>query len=160
MAAGQTHIIANYIQSMANNSPADKWASDTIKCALITASTTPSITDSNPTWGAAGAQNYSTNEVAAGGTYSAGGFTLTGNTVTGGGTATISLNTTSPISWAANAGNPTNARWAIFYDNTTANKEVLGFADLGASTSLVPGLQMNVNGVASGVQPLLQGTGT
>jgi len=112
---------------MANNSPADKWTSDSIKCALVTSTLTPLLTDSNPTWGAAGAQNYSTNEVTAGGLYTAGGFTLTGNTATGGGTATISLNTTSPISWAANAGNPTTARWAIFYDNTTANKEVLGY---------------------------------
>lgn len=159
MAAGQTHIIAAYIQSMANNSPADKWASDTIKAALITSSTTPSITDSNPTWGAGGAQNYSTNEVAAGGNYTTGGFTLTGNTVTISG-AVVSLNTTSPISWAANASNPTTARWLIVYDNTTTNKEVLGYMDLGAVTSLVPGLQININGVATGVQPLLQGTGT
>jgi len=159
MAAGQTHIIANYILSMANNSPADKWTSDTIKCALVTSSTTPAITDSNPTWGAAGAQNYSTNEVVAGGTYVAGGFTLTGNTATLSG-AVVSLNTTSPISWAANASNPTTARWAIFYDSTTANKEVLAYMDLGAITSLVPGLQININGVASGVQPLLQGTAT
>lgn len=157
MAAGDTHLIANYIKSMANNSPADKWGSDTIKVALITSTTTPSITDSNPTWGAAGAQNYSTNEVAAGGNYVAGGVALTGTTVTQAG-AVVSLNATSPISWAANASNPTNARWAIVYDNTTVNKEVLGFIDLGAVTSLVSGLQININNVASGTQPMFNGT--
>jgi hypothetical protein len=159
MAAGATHIIANYIQSMANNSPADKWGSDTIKLALVTTSTTPSITDSNPCWGSGGSQNYSTNEVTPGGNYSAGGVTLAGCTVTQSG-AVVSLNATSPSSWAANASNPTNARWGIIYDSTTANKEVLGYLDLGTATSLVPGLQVNWNGVASGTQPILQGTGT
>ena len=159
MSAGQTHVIGTYIQSMANNSPADKWGSDTIKLALITSTTTPSITDTNPTWGAAGGVNYSTNEVTAGGNYTAGGVSLTGTTVTISGAVT-SLNATSPSSWAANASNPTNARWGIIYDSTTANKEVLGFLDLGAVTSLVPGLQINWNGVSSGTQPILQGTAT
>lgn len=159
MAAGHVTPMTSYIQWMALNSPADKWGSDTIKCGLVTVTTTPNNQDSNACWGAGGAQNYSTNEVAAGGTYTAGGFTLTGNTVTQA-TNVVSLNTTSPISWAANGANPTNARWGIVYDNTTANKEVLGFIDLGAATSLVPGLQINVNGVSSGVQPMFQGTAT
>lgn len=159
MAAGDTKLIANYIKSMANNSPADKWASDAIKVGLVTVTTTPSISDSNPCWGAGGAQNYSTNEVTAGGNYAAGGVALAGLTVTQAGAA-VSLNATSPIAWAANAGNPTNARWAIVYDNTTANKEVLGYIDLGAATSLVPGLQININSVNSGTQPLFTGTST
>jgi len=157
MATGTTTLIANYIQSMALNSPADKWGSDAIKIALITSTTTPNKADSNPTWGAAGAQNYSTNEVTAGGNYTAGGAAMSGTTVTQASNV-VSLNATSPITWAANASNPTNARWAIIYDNTTANKEVLGFIDLGAVTSLVPGLQINFNGVGSGTQPVFQGT--
>jgi hypothetical protein len=159
MSAGQTHIIANYLQSMANNSPADKWGSDTIKFALITSSTTPSITDSNPCWGSGGSQNYSTSEVSAGGNYSAGGVTLSGCTVTQSG-AVVSLNATSPSSWAASGSNPTNARWGIIYDSSTANKEVLVYLDLGSTTSLVPGFQVNWNGVASGTQPIAQGTAT
>lgn len=157
MAAGDTHLIANYIKSMANNSPADKWGSDAIKVGLVTTSTTPSISDSNPCWGAGGAQNYSTNEVTAGGNYAAGGFALSGTAVNQT-TTQVFLDATSPITWAANAGNPTNARWAIFYDNTTANKEVLGFLDLGAVTSLVPGLQINIAGVSSGTQHVFTGT--
>ena len=157
MAAGHMTLIANYVQSMANNSPADKWASDTVNVALITSATTPANTDSNPTWGAAGAQNYSTNEIATAGAYTAGGIALSGKTVTQASNV-ISLNATSPVTWAANASSPANARWAIFYDNTTANKEVLGFLDLGAVTSLVPGLQINFNNVGSGVQPLFQAT--
>src|SRR5271169_5645285 len=137
MATGDTKLMSAYVTSMANNSPADKWGSDQIKVALVTVSTTPSQTDSNPTWGAGGAQNYSTNEVAAGGNYSAGGVVLAGTAVANSTTHT-NLNATSPVSWAANASNPTTARWAIIYDSTTANKEVLGYIDLGVTTSLVP----------------------
>ena len=157
MATGDTHIIANFIKSMANNTPADKWGSDTIKVALVTTSTTPSTSDSDPRWGAGGGQNYSTNEVAAGGNYSAGGVTLSGTTVTQASNV-VNFNATSPITWAANASNPTTARWAIIYDSTTANKEVLGYIDLGGVTSLVSGLQINIAGVASGTQVVFAGT--
>jgi hypothetical protein len=152
-------MIAKYVENMALTGLPDLWASDTLKCALITTATTPSITDSDPRWGAGGSQNYSTNEVTPGGTYTAGGFTLTGNSVTQSGAVT-SLNATSPVSWAANASNPTNARWAIIYDSSDAGLRVLAFIDLGAVTSLVSGLQINLNGVSSGTQPVLQGTAT
>lgn len=157
MAAGDTKLVANYVEAMANLSPAINWDTDVIKVALITSSTTPSNGDSNPCFGAGGAQNYATNEVAAGGNYSAGGATLAGCTVTQS-TTTVSLNATSPISWAANAANPVNARWAVVYDSTLANKEVIGYVDLGGVVSLVPGLQININSVASGTQPMFTGS--
>lgn len=138
---------------------ASLWASDTIKMGIITNAQTPGITDSDPRWGAGGTQNYSTAEVTPGGNYSAGGISLTSPTSTLSG-AVASLNVTSPISLAANASNPTGAFWGIFYDSTDAGKHVFGFIDLGGSLSLVPGLQINVNGVSSGTQPLLQGTAT
>ena len=159
MAVGQTHVSAQFVDNSAQASLASLWGTDTIKCALITSAVTPSITDSDPRWGAGGGTNYSTNEVTAGGNYAAGGFTLTGTTVTLSG-ANTNLNATSPISWAANASNPTNAAWAIFYDSTDAGKRVFGFMDLGGTVSLVPGLQININGVASGTQIVLQGTAT
>jgi hypothetical protein len=70
----------------------------------------------------------------------------------------VTISATSPISWAANAASPTNARWAIIYDNTTANKQVVGYIDLGGVVSLVPGLQININGVSSGSQTLFTGS--
>jgi hypothetical protein len=157
MAAGTVTIITNYVQTMANMTPADKWGSDTIKVALITTSTTPSKTDSNPCYGAGGAQNYATNEIANAGAYTTGGVTLAGCTVTQSSNL-VNLNATSPIDWAANGASPANASGAIIYDRTTANKEVLGFIDLGGVTSLVPGLQINLNGVSSGTQIVFQAT--
>jgi hypothetical protein len=159
MAVGQTHVSAKFVSNMSITGLASLWASDTIKVALITNAQTPGINDSDPRWGAGGSQNYSTAEVTAGGNYAAGGATLAGTTSTLSGAVT-SLNATSPITWAANAGNPTGAYWAIFYDSTDAGKHVFGFMDLAGPVSLVTGLQININGVSSGAQPVFQGTAT
>lgn len=159
MAAGDTHVSAKFVSNMSITSLASLWATNTIKMAIITNAQTPGITDSDPRWGAGGTQNYSTAEVTPGGNYSAGGISLAGTTSTLS-SAVTSLNCTSPISLAANASNPTGAFWGIFYDSTDAGKHVFGFIDLGGSLSLVNGLQINVNGVSSGTQPVLQGTAT
>ena len=159
MAAGDTHVSAKFVSNMSKTALAALWATNTIKMGIITNAQTPGINDSDPRWGAGGTQNYSTAEVTPGGNYSAGGISLAGTTSTLSGAAT-SLNCTSPISLAANASNPTGAYWGIFYDSTDAGKHVFGFIDLGGPLSLVAGLQINVNGVSSGAQPVLQGTAT
>lgn len=159
MAVGQTHVSAKFVSNMSITGLASLWATNTIKMAIITNAQTPGITDSDPRWGAGGAQNYSTAEVTPGGNYGAGGVTLTSPTSTLSGAVT-SLNATSPITVAANASNPTGAYWAIFYDSTDAGKHVFGFMDLAGPVSLVTGLQININGVSSGAQPVFQGTAT
>jgi flagellar capping protein FliD len=157
MAVGQTHISAKFVSNMSLTALASLWATNTVKMAIITNAVTPAVADSDPRWGAGGTQNYSTAEVTAGGNYAAGGVTVTGCTSTLAGAVT-SLNCTSPISVAANASNPTGAYWAIFYDSTDAGKHVFGYMDLAGPVSLVPGLQININGVSSGTQPVFQGT--
>jgi hypothetical protein len=157
MAAGDTKLMANYVEAMANLTPAVNWDTSEIRVALVNSSTTPSNGDSDARFGAGGAQNYSTNELAQAGTYSTGGIVLAGCT-TAQSTTTVVLSATSPISWAANASNPTNARWAIIYDNTVATKDVIGYIDLGGVVSLVPGLQININGVSSGSQTMFTGS--
>ena len=159
MAVGQTHISAKFVSNMTLTSLASLWATNTIKMALATSSLTPDITHSDPRWGAGGSQNYSTNESTPGGNYAAGGISLAGTTSTLA-SAVASLNATSPITLAANASNPTSCAWAIFYDSTDAGKHVFGFMDLGGTISTVTGLQININGVSSGTQPIFQGTAT
>lgn len=159
MSVGQTHVSAKFVSNMSITGLASLWASDTIKVAFITNAVPPTVNDSDPRWGAGGSQNYSSNEVTPGGNYSAGGVTLAGCTSTLSGAVT-SLNGTSPIAVAANASNPTGAYWAVFYDSTDAGKRVFGYMDLAGPVSLVPGLQINLNGVASGTQPVFQGTAT
>lgn len=159
MSAGQTHVSAKFVSNMTLASLASLWGTNTIKMGIITNAAPPSITDSDPRWGAGGAQNYATNEVTPGGNYAAGGIALAGTTSTLAG-AVASLNATSPVALAPDPANPTGAYWGVFYDSTDAGKHVFGFMDLGGPLSLVPGLSINLNGASSGTQPVLQGTAT
>lgn len=159
MSVGQTHVSAKFVANSTLASLASLWGTNTIKVGFITNASPPTVADSDPRWGAGGTQNYATNEVTPGGNYSAGGISLAGTTSTLSG-AVASLNATSPITIAASGSNPTGAFWAVFYDSTDAGKHVFGYMDLGGTTSLVPGLQININGVSSGTQPVLQGTAT
>ena len=159
MAVGQTHISAKFVSNMSLTALASLWATNVVKMGIITNAVPPAVADSDPRWGAGGTQNYATNEVTPGGSYSAGGITVTSPTSSLAGAVT-SLNVTSPITLAANASNPTGAYWGVFYDSTDAGKHVFGYMDLGGPLSLVAGLQININGSASGTQPVFQGTAT
>ena len=103
---------------------------DTIKVALT--STVPAATDAVPTWGAGGTTNESSNEVSAGGGYTAGGETLSGVTWTqSSGTATF--DDTGNVTWTSSAsGDPTNIKTAIIYSDTATNKDCIGFVDMTA----------------------------
>jgi hypothetical protein len=159
MAAGQTHVSAKFVSNMSLTALASLWATNAVKMGIMTNVAPPTVADSDPRWGAGGVQNYATNEVTPGGNYAAGGIAVAGTTSTLVGAVT-SLNATSPLTIAANAANPTGAYWAVFYDSTDAGKHVFGYMDLGGPVSLVSGLQININNVSSGTQPVFQGTAT
>ena len=111
--------------------------SNTWKLAIITTSTTPAETDADPHFGGTGTTDLSTNEVSAGGNYTAGGLTLTSVTFTeSGGTATFD---SANVTMAQNASNPNNGRWGVLYDDTDANKKALGFYDFGAVRDFTTG---------------------
>lgn len=105
-------------------------ATDTIKCALITNAWTPTKGATHPCWGAGGSTNVSTYEVSAGGNYTAGGATCANVSVTENGDYS-EIDFDNPVAWAQDPSNPTNARWAIFYNDSAPNKECIGFYDLG-----------------------------
>lgn len=126
---------------------------DTIKLGLITSSTTPAATTSDGRWGAGGSTNLSTNEVTAGGNYSAGGPTIANNSVTlSSGAAVFDGD---DISISQNGSNPTNARWGIIYNDTDAGKRAIGYLDLGSDTDLSAG-DFSVAWNASGISSLNQ----
>jgi len=129
------------------------WVSDTIRFAFIGAGMTPSVNDSDPRWGAGGVQDYSAFEVY-GGQCPQGGAALTGKTSTLVNNVR-SLNAASPVvAYGSNAGNPSAARYGVYYNVTQANK-VIRFVNLnsGADLSLSPGIQENFNSTGSGTQP-------
>lgn len=83
--------------------------SDTIKCAFVTSSYTPSQ-DNDDFW-----NDVSANEVAATGTYSAGGVTLAGKTVTKDNTDNEGVFDCDDVSVT---GATITARYAVFYKST------------------------------------------
>jgi len=155
MSAGQQVVTVKFALLTALPANPVQWSTDAIYFALMTAAVTPLKTDSDPTWGAAGAQNYSATEVTPGGNYTAGGILLTGTTVTQSSNI-VSYNATSPIIWNGDPANPTNARWGVAYSFTDTGKHVIGIGDLGGVISLLTGLQLKINANLSGTQPMFQ----
>lgn len=124
--------------------------SDTFKYAFITDSVTPTAGMSDPRWGAGGGTNLSTTEVTPGGNYSAGGITLANPTVTLSSSSGVS--DADDVSLAQDGSNPTDARWVIVYNDTSAGKECLAFIDLGSVRDLSDGphnMIWNVLGLSS-----------
>lgn len=123
---------------------------DTFKLGLVDSTLTPVATTADPRWGAGGSTNLSTNEVTAGGNYSANGPTVANPTVT------LSSNQgvfdADDVSIAQNGSNPTNARWGIFYNDTASGKQALFALDLGSDTDLSAGafdVAWNASGIAT-----------
>jgi hypothetical protein len=106
---------------------------DDIKCALITVATVPTAADATPALG-----DYT--QVTAGGNYTAGGTSLgqwsTLITEAGG---TVTFDSATNPTWAQNAGNPTNARYAVVYNDTQAGDPAICFVDLGAVVDMTAG---------------------
>ena len=108
---------------------------DTFKVAFVTLQVggTPTIakTDAVPTWGAGGTTNLSTNEVSAGGGYTAGGDALA--SVTWGQTNGDGVFDAANNVWtSAASGDPATIKTAVFYSDTAANKDCIGFIDMTA----------------------------
>lgn len=117
---------------------------DDIKCALITSATTPTAADATPALG-----DYT--QVSAGGNYSAGGTSLGqwANLITEAG-GTVTFDSATNPSWAQNASNPTNARYAIVYNDTQAGDPAIAFVDLGATVDMTAGA-LTITWNASGI---------
>lgn len=143
MAAGNTYWFVRYLERVFDFQSADFGTTpNTIKCALIKSAANgghdPSVTDAYPTWGAGGSTDLSAAEVTPGGSYVAGGATCAapGSTVS---SATLQIDWSNPPAWAQDGANPTNARWAIFYDSTSTNKDCICWYDLGGDIDMTLG---------------------
>jgi hypothetical protein len=122
---------------------------DTIKVGLTDGSvTTPSATTADPRWGAGGTTNLASEEVTPGGNYASGGAAAANPAVTlTGGLAQFDAD---DVSWAQNASNPTDATWAIIYNDTDAGKRAIGYVDIGGVFDMTTGnlsITWNANGI-------------
>ena len=132
MALGDCGVFDSFIQySFEGNAenPFDLGATpDTIKVAIVDNTTVPATTTADPCWGAGGSTNMSTGEQT-GGSYTAGGLTLSNVAVTNSG-GTIYIDFDDPAGWAQNGSNPTTVYYGIIYSDTATNKNCIGWVDL------------------------------
>lgn len=123
----------------------DFVSTDNIKVALITNATVPAVGDTTPDLG-----DYT--EVTAGGNYAAGGEALNtwGNMLSeAAGTVTFD-DTDASVTWAQHASNPTNAYYAIIYNDTDAGDACIAFIDLGGAVDMTAG-DLTITWDASGI---------
>lgn len=114
------------------------FENDEFKIMLTTSTPIFTATDAVPAYGTGASTDISTFEVS-GGIYVAGGLAISGPTVTRA-TATSTFNDDgSNVSWASDPSNPTEATWAVLYDNTTTLKHAIGFYDLGGNFNMRTG---------------------
>jgi hypothetical protein len=112
-------------------------SADTFKLGLVTSTATPAIADADPRWAAGGSVNFATNQVTPGGNYATGGPSLASVSWTS--VSNVPTFRATDLTINQHASNPTNARWAIIYNDTDASKRALAFVDLGAATDLTLG---------------------
>lgn len=109
---------------------------DVFKFALVNSTTTPTHTTADPRWGAGGTTNFSSNEVSGSG-YTAGGIDVAMSITRAAAVTTINGGTNP--TWTQNGSGPTDIRWGILYNETSAAKYAIGWVDWGAVRSLVDG---------------------
>jgi hypothetical protein len=141
VAQGTVEVFDSFVQySFEGNAenPFDLGATpDVLKCAIVSNAVTPATNTSDPTWGAAGGTNMSTDEES-GGTYTAGGLVLSTVAVTNV-AGVIHLDFDDPATWAQNVGNPTSCYYGIIYSDTATDKNCIGYVDLGGVFNAVTG---------------------
>jgi len=108
-------------------------ASDDIKCAVIDDTVTPSAASATPVLG-------DFTQVTASGTYTTGGTSL-GNlgTLVTEASGTMTFDSGTNPTWAADASNDTDAWWGIVYNDTDGTDRAIGFVELGGPVDMVAG---------------------
>ena len=119
-------------------------AADDIKCAICDNTVTPTAATATPAL-------TDFTQVTAAGTYTTGGTSL-GNlgTVVTEAAGTMTFDSTTNPTWAADASNDVDAYWAIVYNDTDASDSAIAFVDLGGPRDMVAG-SLTVTWNASGL---------
>ena len=111
----------------------------TLRLGIVTTAVVPTVDTADPRWGAGGSTNFSTNQVATGGTSYTGPVAL--GTVTWTQVSNIPTLRAANVSLAQDASGFTNGAYGIIYNDTAAGKQALGWVEIsaGGSASLVSG---------------------
>lgn len=138
MAQGDATLFTQFLVDMGDG--LHDLSSASIHIALVDNTTTPSANTADPRWGAGGTTNFSSNEVTAGGNYTAAGRNISDTSPdnwTSSGT-TVALDF-ADVTWTQNASNPTGAYWGIIYNESDAGKRCVGFVEVGTNLDLTTG---------------------
>ena len=155
MAAGDVHFFNEFLED--EGLKIHNLNTDTVKLGLITSAQTPAEAATDPRWGAGGTVNYSTAEVSeTTGNYAADGPDITNIYSETTGTGTLDA---TDVSIAANANNPTAARWGILYNSTSTGKECIAYIDLGSDIDMTAGL-FTITWAAAGIGTKTSTAGT
>jgi hypothetical protein len=109
-------------------------SSDVLKLGIVTTATVPSISTADPCWGAGGTTNFSTNQVATGGTQYTGPKTLSSVTWTN--VSNVPTLRATDIAMTIDASGFTNGAYGIIYNDTATNKNCLGWVELSSAGTL------------------------
>ena len=128
---------------------------DTLKVGLVTSVVTPALSTAGPHFGGTGTTNFATNQVATGTAYTTGGPSLASVVWTL--VSSVPTLQAAILVIAQDASGFTNARWAIIYNDTDANKRAIAFVDLGSDRSIVAGsLTLDWSGVTNDILTITQ----
>lgn len=121
------------------------WATtDDIKCAVLENTTAPTAADATPALA-----DYT--QVTAAGSYTTGGTSL-GNwdTLSTEAAGTLTFDSATNPTWAANASNTTTAYWGLLYNDTQAGDPAFAYVELGGPVDMQAGsltITWHANGI-------------
>lgn len=138
MAAGDTYFFNQFWEDVGDG--LHNLSSDTFYMGIVTNTTVPATTTTDPRWGAAGTTDFSAVEVTPGGNYSTGGVSLSA-VITDNWSRSTGINTLDfdNVLIGVNASNPTTAYWGIIYNSTDTGKRCVGYIDLGGPVDMTAG---------------------
>jgi len=141
MATGDVTVFEEFADQLGEE--AHNFASDTLKLGLIDNTTPPTAADATPTW-----SDYSGNEVATTGGYTANGETLT--TVSWSEASGVATLDADNVSLSQDGSGFTDAYWGILYNDDNATDMAIAFVELGGPVSEQAG-PVAINWNASGI---------
>ena len=141
MAAGDVTIFQEFANDLGEGH--HSLDTDTLKFGIIDNTAAPTAADATPAWA-----DYSANEVATTGGYTANGETLTSGWAEAAGVGTLQLTS---FTLSQNGSGFTDGYWGIIYNDTAASDQAIGFMELGGPVSeQAADIVVKFNNAASG----------
>ena len=141
MARGDLTVFEEFADQLGEEK--HNFASDVLKVGIIDNTAAPTAADATPTWG-----DYSANEVATTGNYTANGETI--GTVTWNEAAGVATLDGADVVISQSGTGFTDGYWAIIYNDTEATDMAIAYVDLGGPVSEQDG-DVTISWNASGI---------